>query len=560
LSNSASLQSTLASKVSRFLLDNAEALKEGRDGSLELNELNLALQKEAEESLVVGYILGLLNGQVTARTQELISARPVLFWNELVSFVNAMREIGRGDAHRLKQGAKLAAKLLEDLSHREELSLLSKNQVSVLKVGLNDSYDKHSTVGLINLSDRVRSVQPESPSTLALSVIMESANEGGEARVYKNYLTAMDALLYRTKAEALFSKYSIDQLLKSIQDLESYLEALQTPASNHLPAKVELFDGKNLLNNLVSELCEKFNLMENADLTDELIQKLRSIVSARGARNGSPELRILQRLQSVFPEEARNPIWWMKLNLAELLDVINATPSLTEDVTSAQSDGDWFARTVANHLDDGRSIQDLLICIAAHHLFQKPTSEEIIKLWKLISPSSELLQEISASLIELPLTEASRLAAVELEKIRILHQTDVDELNEKLAQAKEDANKLKSALESRGHSVSEARGDMELGVAKKYGEALARLIRRLERDSSKSSLKEILEREAAGLKRLDIQLVPAGVESNFDPSIHDSAGIQIALGSKVQTLESGALLTIGDKTITLMKAVVKPSS
>jgi hypothetical protein len=215
---------------------------------------------------------------------------------------------------------------------------------------------------------------------------------------------------------------------------------------------------------------------------------------------------------------------------------------------------------VAKHLEDGRAIQDLLIGITAHQLFQKPTSEELIKLWKLISPSSELLQEISASLIELPLTEASRLAAVELEKIRILHQTDVDRLNEKLAQAKEDADKLMAALESRGNFVSEARGDVELGVARKYGEALARLIRRLERDSSKSSLKVILERESAGLKRLDIQLLPAGEESNFDPSIHDSAGLQIALGGKVETLESGALLTIGDKTITLMKAVVKPSS
>jgi len=565
LSNLAISNEVLSSKLVRYLLDADLSIKEGRDGNSELEEFLNSLRQEAGSSLLVNYICLLMSNEGIRAMDSEIERRPVEFIKAVVDFtfesINSKKL--SSDKYKKQLALKFFERVLNDLRVRPAALVMNKEQVAKMESILRGA-NSYSSVNFPGLDQILSNTKTKSWRQVVTSVVAEGLSSASTAEDNRNikieYLLALDALASRLRDHNPWAHLELGQLLPVIEWMSQLAD---TPiSSDSLTKKVspDFFSQNTLKHCLSSGLASAILRGQIGQVSASQMQEIRLLMGEVGVRKGTLEFSALELIALDLPTEPKHFEWWRALSLSELVEICLEKPVLRDGMTAAAKEGAWFNKVIESHLADASDLRDLVVAISANSIFQRPSSEYLKKIWKIAAEKSQILQDIEDELVLDPVESERRLAEAALNEARERHRADMDELNERLFQVKEDASKLKAALESRGQSVSEARVDVELGVAKKYGEALARLIRRLERDSSKSSLKEILEREAAGLKRLDIQLLPAGEESNFDPSIHDSAGLQIALGGKVETLESGALLTIGDKTITLMKAVVKPSS
>lgn len=553
----------LGSKLVTYLLDQAAALKQGRPADAE-RELFLGhLNAGKESSILAGYVACLVSDTSTNTLQGAIQEQPVRFLKELVDFCYETLNSKdlQSDKFKMELGLKFFSLVLHDLVARPEPIMLNKTQVTLLENILRKS-NSYSGVNFPRIEQITQTSTADLNGPLVNRVVVEGLaehNNQNEGKSHRLYLLSIEALLFRSGDTSILSSLGLAQLLNIIEWLEE-LNSNPNKAEELKPEPgIDFYSLGTFKQALSVNLAIKVMSGESGDLDQSQLDQIRKFIGHVGIRKGSTELSALEQITIDFPKEPLNPEWWSSLTLTELLEICLDRPLLQEAIIGASRSGEWFGDVVESHMRFSSEFKDLLTAMNSNFIFGDPSSGELTKLWKLVTLKSKTLQDIEASLVEEPIKNAERLASLELEEVQSQHQAEINLLSSKLAAAKGDLDSTRVALESKGNSISEAREDLELGVAKKYGEALARLIRRLERDSNNSTLTEILDREAAGLKRLDIELLPSGVLVDFDPAIHDAVGIQISLGNKVEVLETGALLTFGDKRITLMKAVVKPS-
>ena len=553
----------LGSKLVTYLLDQAAALKEGRPANAELEIFLGYLNARKESSILAGYIACLVNGTSTDTLQGAVQEQPVRFLKELMDFCYETLNSKdlKSDKFKMELALKFFSLVLHDLVARPEPIMINKNQQALLENIMRKS-NSYAGVNFPIIDQITLTSQADLNGPLVNRVVVEGLaeyNNQSEDKSHRLYLLSLDALLFRSGDSSIFSSLDLDQLLHIVEWLDE-LNSIPNKAEQLKPEPgIDFYSLSTFKHALAVNMAIKVASRESGDLDQSQLNQIRKFMGHLGIRKGSPELSALEKVAIHFPQEPLNPEWWSSLSLTELLEVCLDRPLLQDAIIGASRSGEWFDDAVESHMRVSAEFKDLVTAMNSNLIFGSPSSGELIKLWKLVALKSKTLQDIEASLVEEPTKNAERLANLELEEVKSQHQAEINLLSSKLAAAKGDLDSTRMALESKGNSISEARGDLELGVAKKYGEALARLIRRLERDSNKSTLTEILDREAAGLKRLDIEILPSGSLADFDPAIHDAVGIQISIGNKVEVLETGAVLTIGDKSITLMKAVVKPS-
>lgn len=552
----------LGSKLVTYLLDQAAALKQGRPADAE-RELFLGhLNAGKESSILAGYIACLVSGSSTDTLQGAVQEQPVRFLKELVDFCYETLNSKdlKSDKFKMELGLKFFSLVLHDLVARPEPIMINKNQLALLENILRNS--NSYAVNFPSIEQITLNSQADINGPLVNRVVVEGLaeqNNQNDGNGHRLYLLSLEALLFRSGDSSIFSSLNLAQLLHIVEWLDE-LNSIPNKAEQLKPEPgIDFYSLSAFKHALAVNMAIKVISRESGDLDQSQLNQVRKFMGHLGIRKGSPELSALEKIAIHFPKEPLNSEWWSSLSLTELLEICLDRPLLQDAIIGASRSGEWFDDAVERHMRFSTEFKDLVTAMNSNFIFGSPSSGELIKLWKLVALKSKTLQDIEASLVEEPTKKAERLANLELEEVKSQHQAEINLFSSKLAAAKGDLDSTRMALESKGNSISEARGDLELGVAKKYGEALARLIRRLERDSNKSTLTEILDREAAGLKRLDIEILPSGSLADFDPAIHDAVGIQISIGNKVEVLEAGALLTFGDKRITLMKAVVKPS-
>lgn len=565
MSNTEFSHENLASRLARYLLDRAAALKDGRAAKTELESFLEYLNQSTNSNLLCRFVASVVSDQVSEAVQEEVRLQPVHFLEETVTFTfqTLNSKNLKSDQHKMELALKFFSGVLNNLAGRPESFLMNKSQLAQLESILRKA-NSYPSVTFPKMVEFTVSSKKEHCSTLANLVVLEGLSQKNSNQSHKEphrvYLLSLEALLFRSNDISAYGSLTLAHLLQIIEWLTEPTNLSNKEDTLKSDPEIDFYNLGLFKQALSINLAKAVSTWQTSDLSNAQLGQIRIFMGKMGIRKGSPELSALERIALDFPSEPRNPEWWRSLTLSELVEICLDKPIFQEAIIDASKEGDWFNKVIEGHLASANDLKDLVTGITANSMFQKPSSEELTKLWKFAASKSQTLQDIEASLIEQPIENNQRLAGIELTSILSGHKAELEVLSEKLAKAKEDISKLQGALETNGNSVSEARSDIELGVAKKYGETLARMIRRLERDANKSTLKEILDREAAGLERLDIQLLLLGEASNFDPSIHDASGIQIALGNKVEVLETGAVLTAGDKKITLMKAIVKPSS
>lgn len=553
----------LGNKLVTYLLDQAAALKQGRPADAEREIFLGYLNAGTEASILARYLACLVSDTSTDTLQGAIQEQPARFLKELVDFCYETLNSKdlKSDKFKMELGLKFFSLVLHDLVARPEPIMLNKTQVTLLENILRKS-NSYAGVNFPRIEQITQTSKTHLNGPLVKRIVVEGLaehNNQNEGKSHRLFLLSLEASLFRSGDTSILSSLGLAQLLRIIEWLDE-LNSIPNKAEELKPEPgIDFYSLGAFKQALSVNLAIKVMSGESDDLDQSQLDQIRKFIGHVGIRKGSPELSALEQIAIDFPNEPLNPEWWSSLSLTELLEICLDRPLLQEAIIGASRSGEWFGVAVESHMRFSSEFKDLLTAMNSNFIFGDPSSGELTKLWKLVTLKSKTLQDIEASLVEEPIKNAERLASLELEEVKSQHQAEINLLSSKLAAAKDDLDSTRVALESKGNSISEARGDLELGVAKKYGEALARLIRRLERDSNKSTLTEILDREAAGLKRLDIELLPSGVLVDFDPAIHDAVGIQVSLGNKVEVLETGALLTFGDKRITLMKAVVKPS-
>jgi hypothetical protein len=219
-----------------------------------------------------------------------------------------------------------------------------------------------------------------------------------------------------------------------------------------------------------------------------------------------------------------------------------------------------FSSLIPAHVEQASTLKDLTALFQIESWLGIVPNSAINQAWVRVSANSNFLKTLGESISEHPIADAVNKAEEQFRKDIQAHELREHSLEFELSNLRSKVESLQEALERGREAIGGTKMGMEASLARKYTEGIARLVRRLERESGQKPFSEIISREAQGLARLGIELLSAGSDQAFDPAVHDSVGKVIERESLVKILETGVLLSLGNDKITILKAVVRPAS
>lgn len=523
--------------------------------TLSLEGLGSALMKWGDKGFFIEYILGITIGTIPESVEKIISEKPVKFVSNYVDFVRALADTG-GNGHKLEIRKQLYMSFSDDFAERFESIILNRTQLDNISFAENKFNKVDRTKGAAR---RIGLAKLGKNTEIVCSKLLSEHLKQGDSPKHREFLMAMDGLIYYTKSKNSFDSSGLDQLVKLYGELQLQIadeRAIRTTAGMEVSP---LLAGQEVTRQLESALGSKLLKLQANDLTEELALNLKDLNRGKGAKPDSFGLTLLEVICRTSKNESSDSTWWEPLNLSELLEVISRKSEFQIGILDAATKGEWFSKKVERHVAESDSVRDLAVALESNTVFGVPDSEGLIRVWKTVAAKSAVLQDIEAELVSFPLQIMKSKGETLLAEQEILHQNATAALKAEIDKLQSAISSLDAAMQRGKENLGDAKLGLEMGVTKKFAEAVARLVRRMEREAGKAPFQEILAKETKGLSRLGMTVVPAGTLEPFDPSKHDSIGVTISLGSNVTIIETGLLLTLGKDTMTILKAVVHPA-
>lgn len=524
--------------------------------TLSLSELESALMEWGEKDYFVEYILGIMSGSVTAAVEKIISEKPVSFVSKYVKFVTALADT-RGDGHKLEIRRHTYMSFSDDFAERLESIILNLQQLEKISYA-EDKFNKlDRTKGVARRIELTKS--GNHIDGVCAKLLTEHLNQG-DSPEHRAFLMAMDGLIHYTKSKKSFDSCNLGQLVTIYRELQLQIADQNGKRTNERMYASQLLAGQEVSRQLECALGSKLLQLEANDDVAEIALSLKDLNRGKGAKPDSFGMTLLEAICRSSENESSDSTWWEPLNLSELLEVMRRKSVFQIGILDATAKGDWLRKKVERHVAESDSVKDFAVALEANAVFGVPDAEGLIRVWKTVAGNSVVLQDIEAELVSSPLQMMKLKGETVLSEQAILHQKVIAELKAEIAKLQSAISSLDAAMQKGRENLGDAKLGLEMGVTKKFAEALARLVRRMEREAGKAPFQEILAKEVNGLSRLGMTVITAGTVEPFDPAKHDSIGVTISLGANVTIIETGLLLLLGKDKITVLKAVVHPAA
>jgi hypothetical protein len=446
--------------------------------------------------------------------------------------------------------------LIEELKRRPESGLLNTQQLHWLANAASrfsdDKSQKQSFEFRMDSND-IRALG----ESICSRVLRENLGPQTDASNSDNYLFALGSFIHYSKYLISFRALTLDQLVLMAEDLRS-TEQNQTTARASIGER-EMLSSRVLSTQIEEGILSQLGQTSADSIDEKLVLRLKALYREVGAKPNSVGQSVLIKLIEGNQNEGLDSYWWEPLTLRDLLLVMKQNLDLGHALVAAAKSGTWFATTVEKHVHDSDSLQDLAIGLEAAGIFGSPSARELTRIWMSVALKSPVLHEIEQGLVDTPVKNMKASGEKRLAQASATHQLEIEALNEEIVNLRASISTLEATMQRGRENLGDTKAGLESGISRKYGEAIARVIRRLEREAGKAPFQDIIAKESSGLGRLGISLLLSGTTQPFEPAIHDSVGQNLKLGSNVTIIETGVLLLLGKDTITLLKAVVRPA-
>ena len=542
----------LLSKLDQYLEGKYGKVEGSSKITLTRPELELALSAQNRESDFVEYLLGVIDGAVPSSAESSVSESPVKFVYAFTEFISKFIDT-KANTHTRDLRKHFYEACMRDFELRPESALINREQSSLLSQA-ERKFTKNQ-----DKSRRIKAIDAMAVgNSLSRRVLVEHNNANTKIRD-RSYLIALDSFIYYSRFQNSFESSSIEQLLCLYEDLQDQLAAQDKQRTGSDIFAGQLLASQEISSQIESALVQKLEEAQGSEFSEGWVQRIKTLNRGRGAKPESFGLRALSVLSHVYNQEAADSEWWAPLSLAELLIVIQENRNLEGAVVQSANQSNWLRQAVDRHVAESDSLQHLTLAFQANIIFGTPESRDLIRIWKSALGKSNELQEIQKALIDGPV-ENMRISGDKREKdLAASYQTELDSLNTEIANLQAAIATLEATMERGKENLGDTKAGLETGISRKYGEAIARIIRRMEREAGKNPFQDIISKESSGLSRLGISLLISGSTQAFNPAMHDSVGQNLELGANVTIIETGVLLLLGKDTITLLKAVVRPA-
>jgi hypothetical protein len=519
----------LVTQLKRYLEAQSVTKSSSSRDTIERPEIDLGLSDQERDDDFTKYVLALIDKNIGEEIESYIKTSPLLFLRSLTEFIGTLARLDRGNDYTRDLMTPFYKELMEDVSPRLETGGLNSVQIKVIR----DAEKRFNKGVASHLGFRSR---------LPEAAVAQSATELAQ-RMYAEF----------TKSAK--SQHDRLQLLLGLDDLK---RSTNVGAKGRTESEFESL--AKLQSQIELAVAEKLKATLPENLTRNTSSVLLSLGISSGARPESFGRVIVDFFSTTQPHVALDSGWWSALTLAELLDTCKSSSVLREAILESTKKDSWLSNTFSKFTANVSSVQDLGLTFDSYVFFGIPDAQGLMKIWKLVSAKSDLLQEIEMLLAEAPLQELEKTGKASLQKITLEFEEETATLQSEIEKLKEALKHMDSAILRSQEALGGSKAELEAGIAKRFSEAIGRLVRRIEREFGKNSFQSILEKESNSLSRLGIELLLSGSEVEYDPVRHDAVGHNPALGDLVTIVETGLLLANGDTRITILKALVRPSS
>lgn len=524
--------------------------------TLSSSELKRELAPDDFAREIIKYLIGIIDECVSEACELFISQHPVEFIKALSEFLYEFRLDQNSNKQNTVIKRPFFLLLIEDLRNRPESGLLNTQQLHWLA----NATSRFSEEGEDKL-DFVPRMDAEKIGDFAESlcsrVLVEHFRKQETQASDHSYLFALGSFINHSKYENSFESLSLANLFSIFEDLRA-AEKNQAKARSSI-GELELLCARAISDQIEKRILFQLAQTRATSIDVQIILGIKALYREVGAKPESLGLIILQKLSELDPDEGLDSFWWEPLTLRDLLQVIKQSASLGNALISSANQGTWFTRTIDRHVSDSDSLQDLAIGLEANGIFGIPTSRDLMRIWMSVSPRSPVLHEIEKSLVEDPVNRMKLIGEKHLAEATAAHQVEIETLRSDITVLRTSISTFESTMQREKDSLGDTKASLETGISRKYGDSIARIIRRMEREAGKNSFQDIIAKESSGLSRLGITLLISGENQMYDPIKHESIGLNLDAGANVTIIETGVLLLLGKDTITLLKAVVRPA-
>lgn len=544
----------LVTQLKRYLEAQSVTKSSSSRDTIERPEIDLGLSDQERDDDFTKYVLALIDKNIGEEIESYIKTSPLLFLRSLTEFIGTLARLDRGNDYTRDLMTPFYKELMEDVSPRLETGGLNSVQIKVIR-DAEKRFNKGVASHLGFRSRLPEAAVAQSATELAQRMYAEFTKSAKSQHDRLQLLLALDGLITYSRCELSFDVIDLDFLIYCLDDLK---RSTNVGAKGRTESEFESL--AKLQSQIELAVAEKLKATLPENLTRNTSSVLLSLGISSGARPESFGRVIVDFFSTTQPHVALDSGWWSALTLAELLDTCKSSSVLREAILESTKKDSWLSNTFSKFTANVSSVQDLGLTFDSYVFFGIPDAQGLMKIWKLVSAKSDLLQEIEMLLAEAPLQELEKTGKASLQKITLEFEEETATLQSEIEKLKEALKHMDSAILRSQEALGGSKAELEAGIAKRFSEAIGRLVRRIEREFGKNSFQSILEKESNSLSRLGIELLLSGSEVEYDPVRHDAVGHNPALGDLVTIVETGLLLANGDTRITILKALVRPSS
>jgi len=540
--------------TSEFLRENLSVLFHGNTIGLENRDFSQVLNAVNESTcpVILKYAAQIwFEYDSKVLVENFIREEPLIFIRDFKVLIQEIsNKSPKDDSFKLGIASNLILPLVNRIVRHPISSAFSISDVDFLDHELKDlklgkfSVERRPHLSLITAEQAqqiVESLIPESDFAFSL----DSENKSRPAEALET-LMAISSVHRSTGHPPLLTRFPSTQILDLYSEFESN-ESRLIATGGSVAALRSSFE---------FALTDIIVNATGTDADEALVEKIRSTFEPLGCIPGTFAKEVFLALSRKNPKESSRSGWWSPLSLSQIVSNCREHPHLTKGVASLWAKSELFSEELARHVRDSRNTSDLAVLLEADHLFDVISASDIGQAWARVASHSAFLEEVTGEIADSRINELRDSMSKEQEKLVAKNQARELELQAQVKQLTENISAMDAAMQRGMETLGTAKLGHEIGVSKKFCEALAKMIRRMEREFGANAFKEILSKESAGLSRLGITLMASGDRAQFDPANHDPAGQTFNLGGEVTILETGVLLSVGKDTITILKAVV----
>jgi flagellar motility protein MotE (MotC chaperone) len=516
-------------------------------------DLRINTRRESSPLPIVDYALSLWSEtEFQNYTKKFLENDQLEFLNQFSTLFRLMSSHIGNDTHKKKIAEKLMKPLLDDFFMRP------------VSAGIYPSLSK----ALMRYSQKVFD-KDRNPYELKFGDDAEIADKFNEVKVIETQVRLLEGGLHSKFSSDLIESLACIEIMRlktkhlpqlshlDFQDLQKLYLTVDEKVSHFEELGVSVSELKTLIE---GALLTKLKVAEPSMLEVSPIFEFLERISNRGILpetfSGDVFLSVAQKSKKL----AERPNWWRDLSLRQTISFVSDNPWLKDLFISMERQHSLITAKIPSHLSSSTKLSDLIVLLQASDWLEIDSASDLKQLWVKLHSKSPLLLNLGQSISEEPVNKA-RLELQdkydnELRQKKSIYDVSLQQIDKLSAEIKS----LEEALKRGQEDADSIRSGLEVSISRKYASGIAKIIRRLERETGKKPFSEIIAREAAGLLRLGIELLPAGEIQPFSPSIHDSAGQVIQKNAQIVILETGVVLLFGEDRISLLKAVVKPAS